>query len=214
MSGTTEEELKQTISILKKVEKWEKSNEYTRFLFIISIIGIIAIFEGFLAYITVNYVNVDITSIYIGAKLDDPILTFGFWLIQLSLISSLVIYSQTGKGILDTWTPYIRKLGLLWGLMYIISFAINVGLIFVNLNSLGPTNWSINIGIAIFISVIILKPLEDTKNLRTGLMIIGIITWLLGIVLIYIPSEYAMFTLGMTIGFLLLLLATVNYWKV
>lgn len=214
MSGTNEEELKQAISILKKVEKWEKSNEYTRFLFIISIIGIISIFEGFLAYITVNYVNEDITSIYIGKKLDDPILTFGFWLIQISLISSLIIYSQTGKGILDTWTPYIRKLAVLWGLIYGFSFLINVVLIFLNFDSLGPTSWSINIGIALFISVIILKPLRETKNLQLGLIILGFISWFLSIALVFIPSEYAMFCLGMTIGFLLLFLALVNYWKV
>ncbi|MHA2105424.1 MAG: hypothetical protein ACW981_18505 [Candidatus Hodarchaeales archaeon] len=214
MSVDSEEELKQTIAILKKVENWEKSNEYTKFLFIIAIIGLIAIFEGLLSYLIGKYVETDITSVYIGAKSDDPILLVGVWIIQISLIGSLLIYSQTGKGILDTWTPYIRKLAVVWGIMYVLSFIINVGLIFTNEDNFGPFFWAIDIAIAFFISIIILKPLENTKNIRTGLGIIGLVTLLIGIIILFLPPELTMLTLGMTVGILLLLLAGLNYWKI
>ncbi|MHA1983310.1 MAG: hypothetical protein ACW967_03070, partial [Candidatus Hodarchaeales archaeon] len=186
MSVDSEKELKETIAILKKVEKWEKSNEYTKFLFIVAIVGLIAIFEGLLSYLIGKYVETDITSVYIGAKSDDPILLLGVWIIQISLISCLLIYSQIGKGILDTWTPFVRKLAVLWGFIYGLSFIINVGLIFIDAGNYGPFFWAINVAIAFFISIIILKPLENMKNIRNGLGIIGLITLFISVVILFL----------------------------
>ena len=213
MANILPEDIQSAISILKKVEKYEKSNEYTRLLFIVAIVGIIAIFEGFLAYIIEKYVGTNLTLIFLGDNFKDPILFIGLWITQIAIFSSIIVYSRTNKGLMDIWTPYLEKLAVLWAIAYIGSFLTNVLLLLLHLEQYGPSIWAIFIGFAFLLSAMIIYPLEETQNVRMGLYFLTIINWLLSLILPFINEIYRMLILGMILGSLLLLLAGILHWK-
>ncbi|MFW9930589.1 MAG: hypothetical protein ACFFD1_14465 [Candidatus Thorarchaeota archaeon] len=208
MKSLNQKDIEAAVDILKKVEKFETNHDYQRFLFIVAIVGIIAIFEGFLAYIIERYLDTNITKVYIGYNLkDDPILFIGAWIIQIAIFSSLIIYGRSSKGLLDTWSKQLEKLGLLWGFLYISSFLLNVFAIQFGFSDFGPSIWSIMFSLAFFGSSIIIKKIPNTKKIQFGLIAIGIILFFVAFLLPVIGSYYDMFLLGLTIGISLIILA-------
>jgi len=188
-----------TISILKKVEEYEFGHEYRRFLFIMAIIGLIALFGGYMSYFLNKFVQTDITLILIGAGGNsDPVLFLSSWLIQIAILTSLIIYTKTSKGLLDTWTPFFKSLGIVWGIIYISTFLVNVSMYLIS-NELGDnwgaSLWSFSLGLAFLLSVRVLKPLPHLKLVRQGFIVLTIFLWILSPVLSFIEWEVRMLTL-------------------
>jgi len=212
----SQDDISNAITILKKVKLYEQSNEYSRFLFIMAIIGIIAIFEGFVAYLIERYVGVSVTKVIVGYGFaGDPVLIIGIWIVQIAIFSSLILYTSIGKGLLDTWTPYLKKMGLVWAIAYLSSFVINVILIQAgkNYEVFGPSIWSIGLGLAFLFSERILKPLGIPKSLSRGFLILTFVMIVNAFIIYFIEKIFAMFIIGMVLGVSLLILAGLLYIK-
>jgi hypothetical protein len=146
---------------------------------------------------------------------NDPVLIIGLWTIQIAIFSSLFIYSSTSKGLLDTWTPYLKKLAIVWAFLYLGAFLVNVALIQLGPDQelFGPSIWAICIGLAIFSSGIILKPKIESSSLSKGFYLLTLILFTTSLGILLLDKIYAMFTIGMVIGISLLLLAGYLYYK-
>ncbi|MHA2366322.1 MAG: hypothetical protein ACXAC7_20365 [Candidatus Hodarchaeales archaeon] len=214
MAKEIPDDVQSAINILKKVEQFEFGHEYRRFLFIMAIVGLVAMIEGYLSYLIHRYVETDYTLVLTGEVIiDDPILTISSWLIQFAIISALLIYTRSSKGLLDTWTPLLRRLGFLWGLVYISSFLINVIMIYFDFEKLGPSIWSFLLGTAFLVSTMIIHPLPKKSTLRFGFYFLTVILWVLSLLLPFVDEQYAMFLVGMVIGLGLLSLSGILYWR-
>ena len=214
------EKLQPHIDILERVEKYQRKAEFNRFLLILTIAGFVAIIGGWISYVFNRFVGVDPTFFIFGATGDpslapdkEPILFLSVWLVYLVPILSAMTFSTGSTGIIN-WNKAYKRIGILAFFLFLLAHIIIV-LMGVTNSKLIPIVWGTLVCVGFLVSSRLLFLETNNSKVRTGLIVIGVITLILGLIIAIIVSvELAQLLFCSILGVILSFSGIISYYTV
>ena len=214
------ESIQSQLAILNKIKVYEERLEFNRFLLINAFSGLIAIFVGWMEYIFNRFVGIDISLFQFGfiapnslSPSNEPILFFSIWFLVIIVITSIIIFSS-GLSSFISWNHSYRIIGLYAIIIYVFCEGIIIILGF-RFEQFIPLIWGVALSFGFVFKAEILNRNEQQFHLRFGMIIIGIISFILSILACFmIEQKLAMFFFLTSLGLVLLLSSTIFYYLI
>ena len=212
------ETIQQHLDMLEKVTKYERKNEFNRFLLILCVGGYVTFIGGWVAYIFNSLYNVDPSFFLFNLTGDpalsptsEPVLFITVWLIYLIPIVSVIVFSTGSTGIIN-WNRAYRNIALL---AIILFFLVHILLLIAGLQNMKyfPAIWGFVVCLGFVISSWFIKPVTENMFILNGLIVFGIIALILGILAsLWIPIEYAQLIYNSGLGLTLSCVSLIGYY--